>query len=692
MTPAPVPAALRDRNAAAHIRCVVLICFVFGALASVARMQPASSRSPLAALSLEQLMQVEVTTVSKHREKLTSAPAAIFSLNADDLKRSSVLTLPDALRLVPGLQVARVDSHNWAVGARGFADVFSNKLLVLRDGRSVYTPLFSGVFWDTQETILFDIEQIEVVRGPGATLWGANAVNGVINILTKPAADTQGALAGVTVGSDPHYSARVRYGGALDPSTHYRVYAKYTQHDDSPALSGGRAQDDWNLGLTGFRVDRQTAAGAILTLQGEAFRGREKQVYVLPLATPPFVSPSASRNTFDGANLLGRLVQRSAAGELTVQGYFDYTGRELLILGETRRTYDIEAHYRFNAPGQEITVGSGYRSTGDHVRNTSSVTLTPSRRRTDLWNAFVQDDIAVGKAVHLIVGSKVEHNAFTGWEVQPGARLLLTPGAAHTAWASVARAVRTPSRAEDDVRIRQIGPRPGIVSELSGNRSFKSEQLTAFEAGYRFHVRERFSIDTAVFLNRYRDLRTSELAPISILSLAVLSGAAPPVVGLPPPTLPFTIFATAGNKLRGETYGGEVALATQLARGWRVRASYSHLDIALHRMSGSNDLTGELDEGRSPRDQGTLWSQHDFSEHWRFDGILRAVSRLSATRVPGYLALDLRIAWRPNEQCEVSLNGRNLLDRRHPEFVPATILTQPTETARSVYAEVKFGF
>lgn len=675
----PIAAPAR-RIAAALVLLAVLTC-------PLSAQRPASARPHLTELSLEELMEVEVTTVSKNREKLTNAPAAVFSLNAEDLQRAAVKTLPDALRLVPGMQVGRVDAHDWAISARGFADVFSNKLLVLQDGRSLYTPLFSGVFWDAQDTMLEDIERIEVIRGPGATLWGANAVNGVINILTKPASETQGGLAAITAGTDPRFSARARYGGAFDPATHFRVYAKHTQHDNSPALGGGgRASDAWRLAQTGFRIDRRQGAENLLTLQGDAYRGSENQIFILPDALPPFTRSTRSRNTFDGANLLGRWTRRSLAGrETTVQSYFDYTGRETSIFGETRRTFDLEAQQRFAARAQQITVGAGYRTTADRVENTPAVSLEPPRRRTDLWNAFVQDDIELSKSVHLILGSKFEHNDFTGWEVQPGARLLWTPDTRNTLWASAARAVRTPSRAEHDVRLRQITTTPGVSVISSGSRDFNSEILAAFEAGWRFRARDKFSIDLATFVNRYRGLRTNELSPASLFLLSRLATPTPPAP-------PIVLMAAQGNNLRGETYGGEIAAAAQLAAGWRLRASYSHLEIALRKAPHSTDLNAELAEGRSPKHQGYLWSQHDLSPHWRFDFIVRAVSRLPAPRIPAYAVADARLAWRPSDRTELSIAGRNLFDRRHPEFLPTTIFSPPTETARSAHLEIKYEF
>lgn len=666
----------------------VLVALGFSLRAQVA--PPAAARaSSITQLSLEELMDIEVTTVSKHHEKLTSAPAAVFALEADDLQRAGVTSLPDALRLVPGMQVGRVDAHSWAVSTRGFAEVFSNKLLVLRDGRSVYAPLFSGVFWGTQETMLSDLERIEVIRGPGAALWGANAVNGVINILSKPAIETQGGLAEVIVGTDPRFSTSVRYGGAIDKETHYRVYGKFTEHDSSLTLGGGETDDDWRNGQVGFRVDRQRANGTVFTLQGDAYRGREDQDFLVPSSQPPFVMPLGSDSTFDGANLLGRFTRHYANGnELMVQGYFDYSGRDTAIFGEVRRIYDLEVQHRFSAHRQRIIVGAGYRSTSDRINNSAYVSLTPSRRSLDLWNAFAQDDITLGKALHLLIGSKFEHNEFTGFEVQPNVRLLWTPSEQQTVWASVARAVRTPSRSEEDVIFRQITATPGVSLTVIGERNVRSEDLTAYEVGWRFHTAERFSIDAAAFLNRYQSLRTNELTPESLRTLAQLRN--PDAV--PPVTLPVSLVALTSNGMWGETYGGEVAMAVQLAREWRVRASYSHLQLALHRSAASADLTGEAVEGRSPRDQGYLWSQHDLSPKWKFDWVLRAVSRLSSMNIPGYFALDARLAWQPTTRWDLSITGRDLLDRRHPEFLPTTIATPATETSRSCHLEVRYRF
>lgn len=647
----------------------------------------ASAKTSLTDLSLEELMDIPVNIVSKHSEKLANAPAAVFALTADDIERSGSDTIPDALRLVPGLQVGQADSHSWAIGSRGFPDVFANKLLVLQDGRSVYTPLFSGVFWNAQDVVLDDIERIEVVRGPGATLWGANAVNGVINILTKSSAETQGGLADVTVGTETKFAATARYGGEIDKDTHFRVYAKYSDYGNFPTANGPDNNDAWNHGQAGFRMDRQDSAGNLLTVQGDASQGRDHETFLVPISTYPFVAGIGNNDTYTGANVLARWTHTASTGdELRVQSYFDYTNEDTMIFGEVRRTFDIEAQQRVALGDHEITIGGGYRTSSDNERNTRFVSLTPPRLTTDLWNGFIQDDITlVPKTLHLILGSKFEHNDFTGWETQPGIRLLWTPNTQNTFWASAARAVRTPSIAEEDVRLSSITSTPGVAAQSVGNANFHSEVLGAFEAGYRWHARDKFTLDVSGFVNRYRGLRTSELPPAS---LAVLYQLLSPF----PPLPPVTLTAIPSNELRGETYGGEIAVATQLAPDWRVRASFSHLDVMLHRTATSTDMFSELDEGRTPKSQGYLWSQHDISKNLQFDWVVRVVGPVTSDQIPGYTTLDVRLAWSPIEHWQLSLVGRNLLDKQHPEFNSATIATPAAETPRSGYVEVKHEF
>jgi iron complex outermembrane receptor protein len=660
----------------------VLACFALPA----AHGQQRIASTKLTELSLEQLMEIEVTSVSKQAEKLVSAPAAVFALTTDDLRRSGSPSLAESLRLVPGMQVARVGAHDWAISARGFADVFSNKLLVLRDGRSLYTPLFSGVFWDVQDTMLEDIERIEVVRGPGATLWGANAVNGVISILSKPARDTQGLLVSAAAGSDPELRGAVRFGGAVDAATHYRIYAKYTRNAPSElAGTGGKARDSAELGVAGFRFDRQFGTDGTLTLQGDAYSGRHEQVFIVPVRTLPFVASLAGDIDVAGGNVLGRWTSRQAGGgELMAQAYFDYTNRETPVFDDTRRAFDFEVQRRFPVAGRhELTVGAGFRATDDDVKNTEFIALEPPERQMNLWSAFVQDNISIApRRWNLVLGTKLEHNDFTGVEIQPGARLLWTPGDHHAGWASIARAVRTPSRADDDVRLRQITSFPGVSIDVRGNRNLVSEELVAYEAGYRFRPTEKTSVDLALFYNDYSKLRTTEIDPASI----------PLVARLPPPPPPFVVFTQAGNKMFGETYGGELAVNAQVVPGWRVRTTYALLRAHFRFQAGSINFGSADASNRSPRHQATFWSQHDFGKAWQLDWRLRYVDRLPQIRVPRVIELDARIAWRPAERWEVALVGQNLFSPHHPEFVPSSVITPATEVPRRAFLEIRHGY
>lgn len=663
---------------------------LMAALAGWCTALPAQAPAPrkLTELSLEELMQVEVTTVSKHAEKLSAAPAAVFVLTNDDLRRSAALNLPQALRLVPGIQVGAVGAHDWALSARGFADVFANKLLVLRDGRSIYTPLFSGVFWDAQDTVLEDVERIEVVRGPGATLWGANAVNGVINVLSRSARDTQGLLTSVAAGTDPEVRGVVRYGGIVDPQTHYRVFAKHTRYAESELVGGGDARDAARMSVAGFRVDRH--GNLSLTLQGDAYTGREEQVFIVPTRTPPFVGTMAGDIRLSGGNVLARSTHVAPTGtQIVAQMYFDYTHRKSPVFDNLMRTFDFELHGRAAwGSRQEVTMGAGFRTARDSVRNTEVIALTPPRRRMDLWSAFIQDDITIHpERLHLVLGTKFEHNDFTGAEIQPGARALWTPARGQTAWASVARAVRTPSRAEDDVGLRQITSTPGVSLHVRGDRGMAAEELVAYEAGYRFRLREKVSVDAAVFYNDYARLRTTELDSTALITLMRLANPA-----LPPPGLPVILTARPGNGMKGSTHGGEIALNTQLTPAWRLRTSYALLLMNLSAASNSSDTSSGAIQGRSPRHQASLWSQYEIGRGWQFDCMLRHVDRLPAIHIPAVTELDLRIGWRPADRWELALVGQNLLSPHHPEFAPSSVVTPRTEVRRRAYLEIRYGY
>jgi iron complex outermembrane receptor protein len=631
--------------------------------------------SELKRLSVEELLDIDVTSVSKYPEKLSAAAAAVAVLTQDDIHTSGFTSIPEALRLVPGLDVARVDSHTWAISSRGFNDIFANKLLVLIDGRTVYTPLFSGVFWEVQDTLLEDIDRIEVVRGPGATLWGANAVNGVINIITKSARDTQGLLISGGDGTEDRGFGSVRYGVKLDENAFLRIYAKYFDRDSSVLSNDTNAHDAWDMYRAGFRLDWEPTNQNSFTFQGDAYTGTQDEDYLVPTRTFPFSGKIKATDDVSGGNLLSRWSHSfSADSQLTVQAYYDRTERNSPIFGEKRDTGDIDLQHRFSlGDRQDVIWGLGFRTTHDVVTNTLNVTLLPDSRTLNLYSGFVQDEITiVPERFRLTIGSKFEHNDFTGFEIQPSARVLWTPGHSQTLWASVARAVRTPSRAESDIVLNPAPPvplPPGTIT-IFGNPEMNSETLVAYEVGYRVQPIDQVKFDLTAFYNDYDDLRTLEPTMAGPVSPSIVS-----------------------NRLFGESYGAEISATAQVTKHWRLQSSYSYLDAQLHRKSGSRDASTEtITEGSSPHHQFFIRSIVDLPWDIQFASTLRYVDVLAAPKIPSYVTVDVRLAWWPRKDLEIAIVGQNLLDDRHPEFAPTFIGTQQTEVERSVYGTVVWRF
>jgi len=647
--------------------------------------ESSSGGGELTGFTLEQLLNVQVTSVSKRPESLSQASAAITVISQDDIQRSGARTIAEALRLSPGLSVAKVDSHTWAISSRGFNDSFANKLLVLMDGRSVYTPLFSGVYWDVQDTMMEDIERIEVIRGPGATLWGANAVNGVVNVITRSAKDTQGGLAVAGGGNEELGFGALRYGGKLSDKAYYRVYSKYDSRDSSALPNGDLANDRWQMARSGFRVDWEAAANSSLTFQGDIYSGREDQTYQLPTLTPPDYSEVTS-NPIDvsGGNLLGRWKQEfSAESDMTLQIYYDRTRRDTEgVLTEDRDTFDVDWQHHWRLSDRHFWVwGMGYRMSMDRLDGSFLTSFADEERTSQLISFFAQDEIElIRDRLHAVLGSKFEYNDYTGFEVQPGVRLSWTPDDRQTVWASVARAVRTPSRAEDGIRLNQsVSPgAPPTVASVFGNSDYTSEDMLAYEVGYRAQLLENVSLDLATFYNVYEDLRTSEFRS----------------AGLDPslPGSPIVARLELDNLAAGETFGGEVAMNWRVWDWWRLRGSYTLLESQMHAKPNSSDADAEDDEGKSPHHQVALQSSLDLPGHVHFDLLGRYVDQLKELGVDGYFALDLRLAWRPTHNLEFSIVGQNLFDDRHPEFVPTIIPIQRTETQRSIYGKISFGF
>ncbi len=471
------------------------------------------SEFDLTALSLEELMGIEVTLPSRGGGTLFETAAAVYVLTGDDLRRSGVTSIPEALRLVPGMQVGHIGASKWAISARGFNDRFAQKLLVLIDGRNIYSPLFGGVFWEEHDLILADIERIEIIRGPGATLWGANAVNGIVNIVTRATDQTQGGLVQLGAGSEERGLAALRYGGSWGQNVQYRVYGKFFDRDAFVDSSGARAADQWQMQHLGFRAEWKLNDRDELSGQGGLRASETGQTWRFPTLAAPYLE--SFNSTSDGSGGYAMLHWKrtlSVSSDLRLQAYYTYRHVADLFNGEKRNSYDIDFQQRFSRQRHHVVWGLSYRYTNDDTRSSFKVSFTPAQRADHLFSAFVQDEMdLVRDRLHLTIGSKFEHNAYTGFEYQPNARLLWTPHPRHVLWAAVARAMRTPARADDDVRIAlrtfpaetilpfATSDSPPFLAYIVGNRAFRSEELLACEAGYRVRPRENLFVDAADF-------------------------------------------------------------------------------------------------------------------------------------------------------------------------------------------------
>lgn len=653
-----------------------------------------SQESKLLELNLEELMNIEVTLLTKKKQKLSESAAAVYVIMQEDIRRSGVTSIPEALRLAPGLQVARIDSNKWAISSRGFNDRFANKLLVLIDGRSVYTPLFSGVYWDVQDVLLEDVERIEVIRGPGGTLWGANAVNGIINIITKSAKDTQGGLVSTGGGSEEQGFSGFRYGGKMGEAFYSRLYGKYFNRD-----TFFHGHDDWRMGRLGFRTDWELDGSNTLTFQGDYYDGENGERLGVPILISPFSTIFNDDPLVSGGNFLFRWKHEFYEdSDLVLQLYYDKTQREVASFEEVRDTFDLDFQHRFNlSERQGLVWGLGYRITTDDIHDLqlilpprrgfvfSPVSFIPDTRDDHLFSAFLQDEINLVKdKLSLTLGSKFEHNDYTGFEYQPRGSLTWTPASRHTLWAAVSRAVRTPTRAEEDAQIVVEAFPPGTTALLPGlvtlisNRDFDSEELLAYELGYRLQVLDTLILDLATFYNVYDHLRTFELGTSAFKPLL-----------LPHRVIPFS----ADNKMDGETYGVELTTRWQALNWWRLEGSYTFLQIQMHPDGDSNDSFSLLNiERTNPHNQFSIRSLMDLPRNLEFDWGVRFVDNLPGHGVESYLAIDLRLGWKPNKNLEMSLVGQNLLDSHHLEWVDWFYQPRGIEVEPGVYAKITWRF
>jgi len=610
--------------------------------AAEAGVPPASA---LSRMSLEELAQIEVSSVSKRPERLADAAAAIYVITRDDIRRAGVTSLPEALRLAPGVQVARTSSHSYAITVRGFNGSNANKLLVMIDGRSVYTPLHSGVFWDMQDVMLEDVERIEVVRGPGGTLWGANAVNGVINILTRSAKDTRGALVGAHAGTHGR-GAVARYGFGLGEHGSLRVYAKARNIDPTASAAGADVADAWRMRQVGFRGDWLLGSDTF-TLQGDA---HDSWAQV----------PRSPDRDVRSANLLARWQRdlHDGAGA-QLQFYCDHMRRSQPgSFTLEQDTCDVEAQHSFTwGAGHDIVWGGGLRHQRDRTAGSAQLFFDPANKRLNLASVFVQDALALSPQLKLTLGAKVERNSYTGVELQPNVRLAWKPDERHLAWAAISRAVRTPSRLDRELTI--LSP----AGNLLGGPNFVSERVIAYEAGYRSQPTPRLSYSLAAFVNDYDKLRSIEPA-----------GGANFVLG---------------NGIRARTHGIEGWGFYQMGERWRLSMGFNRLSTRFRFAPGASGFGSPNAGVNDPKYQVLLRSSLNLPRDVEFDVGLRAVGSLPNPAVPAYVALDARLAWSPRPGLELSIVGFDLLDGRHPEFGSAATRS---EIERSVSARISWAF
>lgn len=645
----PQKSSLRQRNHGSAIALIVLPLLAI----SLAGQDETPVRSPgeLKQLSFDELLNTEITSVSKWPERLDQAASAIQVITGEDIQRSGATNLADALRLAPNLSVQQINSHAWVVSSRGFNALFANKLLVLIDGRSVYTPLYGGVLWDAQNVLLEDLDRIEVISGPGGALWGGNAVNGVINITTKSAKDTQGTYVSGALGSFLENATAIRYGGKAGSKLHYRVFAQNHEYDSARLPDGSKGTNAWEMRHGGFRADYEVSDVADFTLQGDIYTGKEHD-------------PNLTASALDGQNLLGRWTRRfSPDSEIILQLYFDRTYRrdEFSTFSDELLTYDFDLQHRLSLGDRHTLIwGAGYRLMRDDTPSSGPfVAFFPQRRNLQLFSSFVQDEISlVPETLLLTVGTKVEHNDYSGFEAQPNIRLGWTPTNHQTVWTAVSRAVRTPSRIDVDYRIPNEPPYAVV-----GGPNFKSESVIAYEIGYRVQPVDRVTLSLALFYNDYDDLYSVE--PVD-------STAAIPV--------------SIQNGTNGESWGAELSGIVQVLDWWRLRGGYTFFNKKLWSKPGHNVVQPVLDSlGNDPTNQAVVQSMMNLPHNFQIDVTSRYVDSLSSPGIPSYLLFDVRVAWQI-QGLELSIVGRNLADHHHPEF------DRGTEIPRSVYGKVTWRY
>jgi iron complex outermembrane receptor protein len=627
----------------------------------------------LAGASIEDLMNIEITSVSRKEQRVGDAAAAVYVITQEDIRRSGMTTVPELFRLVPGVQVAQINSNKWAVSIRGFNNLFGEKVLVLIDGRTVYDRLFSGVFWESLDIPLDQIDRIEVVRGPGGATWGANAFNGMINIITKSAADTPGGAASVGVGTfdGPHGAAR--YGGTLG-TVAYRVYSQWSGHQQSLIDAKTPANDPWQSQTHGFRLDWTDGSEALM-VEGGTTRGRLRALWPPPSGPVPGVKPAWNDWSYTREyDVLGRWTHRRDNGaSLQIQSSLDFRHNDDTV-NPKQILADVEAQYHVAAQGRhDLVVGTGYRLIDESVVGGYTFSIIPSQVTETVVNAFAQDEISLGSRVNLTLGTKVERDSYVGWGVQPTARVMWSFARQQHAWAAVSRALHTPSLGDVSVRNNYTsfvgaGGLPVVVGAL-GNPDLRPEEVVTTEGGYRLEIGSVASVDVTGFIGRYDNLKTSE--PLT------------PRLELTPAPAHLFIPVQFGNLLKATSSGVEIGGHLRPAGWWRVDGSYSTFHVTPHLSPASRDATAASFDGNAPRAQWQARTAFIIARGAELDVMLFHVGALRRLLIPAYTRTDARLEVPLTPRLSISVVGQNLFDPSHAEFAGQGAIVTPTLIPRS---------
>jgi iron complex outermembrane receptor protein len=650
-------------------------------------------------MSLEELMSMEVTSVSRQATQLAHSAAAIFVISNDDIRRSGARNIAEALAIAPGMQVAQIDASRWALSARGFNSRYANSLLVMIDGRSIYNNTFSGVYWESHDAVLEDIDRIEVIRGPGAALWGANAVNGVINIITKKASETQGHYLLVSAGDNEDYSAAWRMGGILNSNSNYRVYGKYRNHGEYKYIAGdypnavepvqeGSAHDDWDMEQLGFRIESLLDNGAELTLQGDFYDGNngQRRLDYIP-SSPTFGSLVDNHTDFEGFNVLSKYARNNQDGSsYIVQFYFDKADRKEDFNDERWSIYDIDAQYTFSKwDNHSVISGFNYRYKDHETRPTPHLIFFPQSADYEDLSFFINDEISVwDDRLKITIGAKFEHHSWSDKEVeiQPNIRFAYLYSKKDTFWGSIAKAVRTPSRVEQEARLHVVTLPAGefqgvppflgpIIAMTQPEGNMKSEELIAYEIGWRSAIADNLYVDIAVFYNNYEDYRSVNFSGLPVVAPGFL--------------MALTSFA---NENEIESKGFEAVVDWRVSADWDIKFNYSFIDQDSLPSTGTS-----VDIQSFPAEHiVNLRSSNRLAENVSLDTWVRYVDELGDFGIDSYTTLDVRLSWRITKNLELSLVGKNLTDSRHQEFISEVVRSPDVEIERTISATVELTF